>query len=126
MKKNSMKESNLKIGIAGYGYVGKKRRKILDNISGVKIVAISDKNPKYKISSKEIKFFKNYKNLLNENLDVIFVSLPNKYAAEITRLAIKKNIHVFCEKPPGKNVNDIKKVVRVLKNKKRTLKIYCQ
>ena len=37
MKKNSMKESNLKIGIAGYGYVGKKRRKILDNISGVNI-----------------------------------------------------------------------------------------
>jgi len=44
-----MKEPNLKIGIAGYGYVGKKRRQILDNISRIKIVAISDKNPKYKI-----------------------------------------------------------------------------
>ena len=123
MKKNSMKESNLKIGIAGYGYVGKKRRKILDNISGVKIVAISDKNPKYKISSKEIKFFKNYKNLLNENLDVIFVSLPNKYAAEITRLAIKKNIHVFCEKPPARNIKELKKVFNEFQKKKNKIKL---
>jgi predicted dehydrogenase len=123
MKKNSMKESNLKIGIAGYGYVGKKRRKILDNISGVKIVAISDKNPKYKISSKEIKFFKNYKNLLNENLDVIFVSLPNKYAAEITRLAIKKNIHVFCEKPPARNIKELKKVLNEFQKKKNKIKL---
>ena len=118
-----MKESNLKIGIAGYGYVGKKRRKILDNISGVKIVAISDKNPKYKISSKEIKFFKNYKNLLNENLDVIFVSLPNKYAAEITRLAIKKNIHVFCEKPPARNIKELKKVLKEFQKRKNKIKL---
>ena len=60
-----MKESNLKIGIAGYGYVGKKRRKILDKISRIKIVAISDNNPKHKILSKKIKFFKDYKKLLN-------------------------------------------------------------
>ena len=90
-----MKKSNLKVGIAGYGHVGKKRRKILDNIPGVKIVAISDKNPKYKISSKKIKFFKDYKKLLNENLDILFVSLPPKYAADATRMAIKKNIMKF-------------------------------
>ena len=114
-----MKDFNLKIGIAGYGVVGKLRRKILDNISGVKIVAISDKNPKYKILSKNIKFFNNYKKLINENLDVIFVSLPNKYAAEITRLAIKKNIHVFCEKPPARNIKELKKVLKEFKKRNK-------
>ena len=49
-----MKNYNLKVGIAGYGDVGQKRRKILDNIPGVKIVAISDKNPKYKTQEKKI------------------------------------------------------------------------
>ena len=44
-----MKDFNLKIGIAAYGVVGKIRRKIIDNISGVKSVGISYKNPKYKI-----------------------------------------------------------------------------
>ena len=109
-----MKESDLTIGIAGNGVVGRKRRKILDNIYGVKIVAISDKNPKYRILSKEIKFFSNYKKLFNENLDVLFISLPNKYAADATRTAIKKNIHVFCEKPPARNINELKKVLKQL------------
>ena len=70
-----MKESNLKIGIAGYGDVGKKRKKILDSISGIKIVAISDNNPKHRIQSKEIKLFNNYKKIFNENLYILFVSL---------------------------------------------------
>ena len=55
-----MRKPNLKVAIVGYGVVGKIRRKIIDNISGVKSVGISDKNPKYKILSKKIKFFNNY------------------------------------------------------------------
>ena len=60
--------SDLKVGIAGYGIVGKKRKKILDNIPGIKIIAISDKNPKNRISSKKIKFFNDYNKLFNEDL----------------------------------------------------------
>ena len=52
-----MKESYLKIGIAGYGYVGKKRRAILNNISGVKIVAISDNDTKKKNFGQKNKIF---------------------------------------------------------------------
>ena len=118
-----MKESYLKIGIAGYGYVGKKRRHILNNISGIKIVAISDNDPKKKISDKKIKFFYNYKKLFNENLDILFISLPNKYAADATTIAIKKNIHVFCEKPPARNIYELKNVFRVFQNKKNEIKL---
>ena len=41
--------SKIKIGIAGFGKVGKIRKKILDKIPEVKIVAISDKNLKNKV-----------------------------------------------------------------------------
>ena len=82
--------SNLKIGIAGYGVVGKKRKKILDKIPGVEVVAISDINTENRVSNKNIKFFKNYKDIFNEDLDILFVSLPNKFAAAATEKAIKK------------------------------------
>ena len=108
---------NLKVGIAGYGVVGKKRRKILDKIPGVTVVAISDKNPKNKISEKNVKFFSDYKKLFNENLNILFISLPNKYAAEATIKALKKNINVFCEKPPARNINELKKVLKEYKKK---------
>ena len=115
--------ADLKIGIAGYGVVGKIRKKILDGITGLKVVAISDKNPKNRVLSKKIKFFDNYKKLFNENLDILFVSLPNKYAAEATIKALKKNINVFCEKPPARNINELNKVFKEFKNKKSKIKL---
>ena len=81
---------DLKVGIAGYGIVGKKRKKILDSIPGLKIIAISDKNPKNRTASRKIKFFNDYNKLFNENLNILFVSLPNKYAADATIKALKK------------------------------------
>ena len=116
-------DTDLKIGIAGYGVVGKIRRKIIDSIPGLKIVAISDKNPKNKISSKEIKFFDSYNKLFNENLDILFISLPNKYAADATIKALKKNINVFCEKPPARNINELRKVLKEFSKKKSKIKL---
>ena len=110
--------NKLKVGIAGFGVVGKKRKKILDSIKGVKIIAISDKNPKNKISNKKIKFFNDYKKLFNEKLDILFVSLPNKYAADATIRALKNNINVFCEKPPARNIGELQKVLK--EHKKRS------
>ena len=112
----------LKIGIAGYGVVGKKRKKILDQIKGIKIVAISDKNLKNKVTSKNINFYNDYKKLFNENLDILFISLPNKYAADATITALKKNINVFCEKPPARNIQELKKVLKEFR-KKNQLKL---
>ena len=60
-----MKNYNLNIGIAGFGEVGKKRKKVLDKIKGVTILAISDKNKKNKPFNKNIKFFNDYKKLFN-------------------------------------------------------------
>ena len=112
--------SHLKIGIAGYGVVGKKRKKILDTIPGVKVVAISDKNKKNRILDKKINFFNDYKKLFNEDLNILFISLPKKYAADATIKAIRKNINVFCEKPPERNLNELKKVFKEFKKKNKT------
>ena len=39
-----MKNSSIKIGIAGYGVIGKIRRKIIDKISGVKTTSADFSN----------------------------------------------------------------------------------
>ena len=52
-----------------------------------------------------------YHQLLEEPLDILFVSLPNYLSAEVTIAGLDKNLHVFL-KPPGKtNLEDIKKVI---------------
>jgi len=127
MKKNKATNkkivSYIRVGIAGFGAVGTIRKKILDNIPEVKIVAISDKNKNNWIKDKNIKFFNNYKKLFREKLDVLFISLPNKYASDATIRAIRNNINIFCEKPPARNINELKKVLTIYKKRKNNIKI---
>ena len=104
----------LRVGIAGYGVVGKIRRKFIDSNYAMETVAVSDiafkKDGKY---SDGVLFYKNFKKLLNVELDILFVCLPNKYAPEVTMMGLRNGLHVFCEKPPGRNVQDIEKVIKV-------------
>lgn len=53
--------------------------------------------------------------LLEEPLDVLFVSLPNYLAAKVTVAALQSKLHVFCEKPPGRTVADVEEVIEVEK-----------
>ncbi len=108
--------NKLKVGIAGYGLVGKRRRQYIDMRPDMVTVAVCDQ--KFTSSgefSDGVKYFPNYKQLLKEKLDVIFVSLPNYLAPEVTIAGLKAGMHVFCEKPPGKTVKDIEDVVKVKK-----------
>ena len=104
----------LKVGIAGFGVVGKRRKQFIDLHHNMTVVAVCDqyfKNKKDEIEG--LKCFSNYLDLLNENLDILFVCLTNDVAAKVTINGLKKGFHVFCEKPPGRNVEDIIKVRKI-------------
>jgi predicted dehydrogenase len=106
----------LKVGIAGYGVVGKRRHQFIDTHPNLKVVAVCDQSYTSSYQNEQgINIFTNYNDLLNENLDILFVCLPNDIAAEVTIAGLEKNLHVFCEKPPGRNVEDIKRVIDVEK-----------
>lgn len=108
--------SKLKVGIAGYGIVGKKRRQCVEKNKNLKLVAICDQIfKKDTIDENGIKIFTNYKNLINTNIDLIIVCMSNDIVSNVVVDSLKKNIHVFCEKPPGQTVSDIKKVIEVEK-----------
>ena len=70
----------LRVGIAGYGVVGKRRKECLDLNPNVEVVALSDKlldvghDPRA-----DVKKFQNYVDLLSEKLDLLFVCLTNDW-----------------------------------------------
>jgi len=64
-----------------------------------------------------VRCFPGYKELLGEPIDVLFVSLPNYLASEVTIAGLNKGLHVFCEKPPGRNVVDIERVIEAEKSR---------
>jgi predicted dehydrogenase len=107
-----MTEKKLRVGIAGYGVVGTKRRHFIDQTPLMKTVAVCDnKFTNEGTFADGVRYYRDYVKLLQEPLDVLFVSLPNYLAAEVTVSGLEKGLHVFCEKPPGRNVADIEQVI---------------
>jgi predicted dehydrogenase len=106
----------LKVGIAGYGIVGQRRRIFIDANPHLSTVAVSDvKFLEDGILPDGTQYFDTYQKLFICELNVLFVSLPNYLAAEATIAGLKHGLHVFCEKPPGRNVEDIRNVIRTEK-----------
>jgi predicted dehydrogenase len=101
-----------KVGIAGYGIVGKRRHQYINEHPNLLVTAVCDQSLSNDYQGfPDIACFNNYKDLLNTELDVLFVCLPNNIAAEVTIAGLEKGLHVFCEKPPGKDVQDIINVI---------------
>ena len=111
-----MDRQKLRVGIAGYGVVGKRRRQFVDLNTNMITVAVSDSNFCQEGTAQDgVKFYPTYHDLFKEKLDVLFVSLPNYLAAEATIAGLERGLHVFCEKPPGRTVQDIREVTAVEK-----------
>ena len=66
--------------------------------------------------------FDGYKQLLETDIDVVLLCTPPYFRPMQLRAAIEAGKHVFCEKPPGKSVNDIENVI-VAQQKKPCLKL---
>lgn len=108
--------SKLRVGIAGFGVVGKRRRQFIDQRDDMVTVAVCDRSfPVDTTLPDGIPAFTCYKRLLEEELDVLFVCLTNDVAAEVVIAGLGRGLHVFCEKPPGRNVADIARVIELEK-----------
>jgi predicted dehydrogenase len=105
--------NKLKVGIAGYGIVGKRRRDCVDQNTEMELVAVCDRMfDDDGTFSDGVNFYKDYNDLLKEQLDVLIVCLTNDIAPWVTIAALNLDLHVFCEKPPGRDVADIERVIQ--------------
>jgi len=109
----------LRVGIAGYGIVGRKRARYIDDNPAFQIVGICDRVfPKDLERLPGVKYFSNFLELLNCSLDVVFVCLSNDMAAKATTAFLENGIHVFCEKPPARNLSELLPVLATEKKAK--------
>lgn len=96
---------NYKIGIIGYGVMGKIRHQAIDEIKKGTVIAISEPN-----SATEINGLPNlsHDELINHpEVEVVIVCTPNFLNKELTIKALNAHKHVFCEKPPAFTGADI-------------------
>tara|TARA_B100000575_G_C23046488_1_gene602368 strand:- start:1 stop:1023 length:1023 start_codon:yes stop_codon:yes gene_type:complete len=107
----------VKVGIAGYGVVGKKRYASIIKNTKFKVTSISEINPKAREEIPDgLDIYDNYQDLVaKSDIDIIFISLPNKFASDAVSLSLKKGLHVFCEKPPARTLSELMHVKKTYK-----------
>ena len=97
--------NKLKIGIIGFGKMGKIRQNAIEKSERAEVVAVYDPNP---IQGGKSKMFvaNNPEEVLNFPVDAVFICTPNYLIKPLTVSALGKGLHVFAEKPPGINVGE--------------------
>ncbi len=114
----------MKILIIGYGKMGAIRHYILNNLKIVKKIYVFDKDIlKLSNSSFKTQFIKNLNKINVKELDAVFVCTFVNVAPRYVKKFLSYKIPVFCEKPPSKNLNILKSIIKI-ENKYKTPLVY--
>ena len=106
----SMPNPILRAGIVGYGYMGEIRRRNISDHPELRLVAICDPNREADIKALGVTFYSKWQDLVEADIDIIFVCTPNNLIPEVAVKALFAGKNVFCEKPPGRNLADIQRI----------------
>jgi predicted dehydrogenase len=101
----------LKVGIVGMGTMGRLRAAIVVQHPRLQLAAVSDLQPS-KLAGFSVPAYARAEDLIDSDLDAVFICAYNHVAADYTLRALETGKHVFCEKPPGVCVEDVERVIR--------------
>lgn len=106
--------NQVRVGIVGYGVVGRKRHAMLNSIDGAEVVSICDRRSIDQTTlSSGISIHRSYEDVLQDDIDALFVCLSTDMLAQVTAAGLKSNLHVFCEKPPARTLQELDEVRRL-------------
>jgi len=130
----------LKVGIAGFGFMGQTHYKCWKKVEGAQVTAICDVNPKIEDDTKravgnigdgqEAVDFSSLnvytdldKMLADEKLDAVSITLPTYLHPETSTKALKAGVNVLCEKPMALTSKDCEGMIAAAKSSEKILQI---
>ena len=99
--------STLSAAIIGYGYMGKIRKVEIEKSELVHLSIICEPNEGISINNFNGLIKRNPDDVINSDVDIVFICTPNYLIPDLAIKCLNKKKHVFCEKPPGRNLKDI-------------------
>ena len=114
----------LRIGIAGFGKMGRIRAQTIEDNPQTNLVSIYDINMKDVELDDSIIKCDSFDELLNSDIDAVILSTYVNASSDYTIRALKAGKHVLCEKPPARNAKELESVIEVEEKTSLILK-YC-
>jgi predicted dehydrogenase len=98
--------------IIGYGYMGEIRERVVLGMPDLELGGICDPFVSAGRVQSGAPFFTQYRQAIDEvKPQIVFVCTPNQLSPEVCEYALENGSHVFCEKPPGRNLADIQRII---------------
>ena len=111
--------TKINVGIIGKNFGYKLIYHVIQRIKKFNTIAFCFKNKGDLKTINKIEIYTDWKKMLrNKKINAVIISSPPETHLEIIKTAIKKKIHIFCEKPVTKSYKQIMQVTNLLKNKK--------
>jgi predicted dehydrogenase len=136
-----MKDRNmLRVGIVGFGFMGRTHYKCWRGVEDAEIVAICDVNPnivkdtkkavgnigdaQHEVDFGSLSVYADIDKMLSEEkLDAVSITLPTYLHADYSIKALSAGINVLCEKPMALNIADCKRMIAAAKESGKILQI---
>lgn len=113
---------DIKIGIVGLGRMGLNHAEnVFKNVPGATLYAacspLESELERAKAELGVMEVYKKYEDMIDSpELDGVIIVSPSSLHTNHIQLAMEKGLHVFCEKPIGIEIDDIKETVEVVNN----------
>lgn len=103
--------TTIKTAIIGYGYMGQIRHQAIAKNPSLELTMVCEVNPET-IQEGNYPFLlvRDIERVFSSNVDLVFVCTPNDRTASLVVELLHCGKHVFCEKPPGRCLQDIKEI----------------
>jgi len=102
----------VRVGIVGLGRMGIIRARELTRHPGAEVVCGGDPEPAAFVESfPRIRVVEDYAQVIASDIDAVFVATPNRFTPDVVVAALDAGKHVFCEKPPGRSLQDIERII---------------
>lgn len=111
--------SELNFAIIGFGKMGTIRYKTLKEMEGCQVSWVCEINPA-KTLPDDVKHTRNAVDILKDKtVDAVVVSVSNDTLKENVVKALNYGKHVFCEKPSGRNMAELREMIEAESRNKR-------
>lgn len=102
----------MRVGIVGLGKMGRTRARELVKRANAQVVCGADPEPgAFAEEFPKVEIFDDFTRVIEADVDAVFVATPNRYTPDVVTAALDGGKHVFCEKPPGRSVDDVRRII---------------
>jgi predicted dehydrogenase len=118
---------DLTVGVIGCGLIGTRRAREASHHPHTRLAAVADVNADRRdklAAARGCKAIEHWKAVIDDpSVDLVVVSTPNGFMAEIGLAALSAGKHVLVEKPPGRNLWEAKQLAEAAQKAGRILKV---